>query len=69
MQLGESRIDSIAMGPNTVGQSPREQIPSREAAFKARRIGDQMHGKRPQKKMKRLTPKADKRWNVFIGNN
>lgn len=65
MQLGESRIDSIAMGPNTVGQSPREQIRSREAAFQARRMGDQM--------LLSLSTSSfsfvDKRWNVFIENN
>jgi len=44
--------------------SPREQIRSREAAFKARRMGDQMHWKTPQ--MKKLTTTEDKRWNVFI---
>jgi hypothetical protein len=43
----------------------------REAVFKARKIKDQISGKTPQNKMKRLTSERDKsgRWNVFIRNN
>jgi len=40
-----------------------------EAAFKARRMGYQMHRWNTTKEMERLSSKADMRHIVFMGNN